>query len=193
MLSNKIRRERLIRIIQEIQEVKDRNNEINYDLTLEEIKALNPDRVSEEEIERRKERLEQYKYLKLDFEYYVLELERVQNTKIKLTSILTGLPSSNVSKTPDKRWDEVMDYTKELVDYLTDRAKEILIELETFERAIDRLPIRERTVLTGRYIAGLQFKEILKKFPMSEKSMYLVHKHGLELIDMSELDKIEYW
>ncbi len=83
-----------------------------------------------------------------------------------------------------------MDETQELVDYLHERATELLNELEAFERAVNKLPARERAVLVSRYIVGMQFKEILKKFPMSESTMYEAHQYGLELLDMTELDKI---
>lgn len=100
------------------------------------------------------------------------------------------MPSSNVHKRPDDEWDDILDYMDEIHEYLSDKAHYRLKELEAFEFAIDNLPIRERTVLTARYIAGMEFSEILKKVPISERSLYLAHRKGLELIDMTELDKL---
>lgn len=147
-------------------------------------------KISKEEIQRRKRRLSEYSYIKLDYDYHVAELERIQASKVRLTSVLTGLPTGNVHKRPDDRWDEIIFETDELISYLTDRTNELLNELETLERAIDKLPPRERSIMTARYIAGMKFSEIIKKFPVSERSMYDIHQSGLEMIDMAELDEI---
>lgn len=95
-----------------------------------------------------------------------------------------------MGKRPDDKWDDIFDYMEEIHDYLSRQIHYRLKELETIEKSIDNLPVRERAILTARYISGLEFGEIRKKFPISERTMYTAHRKGLEMIDMTELDEL---
>lgn len=108
----------------------------------------------------------------------------VQNRKTDLTHVLTGLPSSNVRRRPDENWIDLMDYTDEIIDYLKCTSGDMLERMKQVEQAIDKLPQRERTILTARYIRGLHFNEILKKLPCSERTMYMIHENGLKLLEI---------
>lgn len=128
-------------------------------------------------------RLGDYLYLKKQHQWYIDELEFVREQKLGLTRILTGMPSGSGRRMDDK-WIELMEYTDEIIDFLTKESAEILDELKTVSGAIRALPRRESAVLAARYMRGMAFREILKGLPCSERTMYNIHESGLELIDL---------
>lgn len=81
-----------------------------------------------------------------------------------------------------------MEYIDELVDYLSVQIERQIKELKKFEKVVDKLPARERSVIKGRYIANMEFKEIAKKLPYSDRTIYHAHRDGIAKLDMSELD-----
>ncbi len=105
-----------------------------------------------------------------------------------LTKVLTGQPSGNVSKKPEDRWTDLMDYTDEIQEFLENTIRRKLHELELIETAVSDLRPREQAILTARYILGLEFSEILRKFPVSERTMYRIHHDAIEHLNMEPLD-----
>lgn len=83
-----------------------------------------------------------------------------------------------------------MSYTEEIEDYLKVLARDRLEELEAIEKSIEKLPPREKVVIVARHVQGMQFKDILKKFPASERNMYNIYKDGLKHLDMTALDNL---
>lgn len=117
-------------------------------------------------------------------------MERIKSQKTVLTKVLTGQPSGNISKKPEERWSDLMDYTDEIQEFLENTIKRKLQELESIEQAINDLRPREQAILTARYILGLEFNEILRKFPVSERSLYRIHHEAIEHINMEPLDSL---
>lgn len=132
----------------------------------------------------KKEWLEGYRLEKLQYDYYLGELQEQQERKLGLTKLLTGMPSSNVGKRQDQRWIEIMEYEDEIIDYLTLTTENILHAIQEIDQAISELPQRERTIITARYIKGKSFMDIHKEFPWSERTMYQVHDNALELLPL---------
>lgn len=129
-------------------------------------------------------------YLKEDLRTWTTELERVEEYKTSLQHFLTGLPSSNVRKRTDDKWIELIDYSDNLVEYVVNRITTIQRELEIFENTINDLPQREQTVLRSRYLIGLQWKDIIKNLPLSERAVFNAHSSGISKLNMAKLDLI---
>lgn len=81
-----------------------------------------------------------------------------------------------------------MEYSEEIIEYLGVQIKRLQEELKKFEKAVDKLPPRERSVIKGRYLANMQFKDIAKQLPLSDSSIYRAHNDGIAMLDMSLLD-----
>lgn len=132
----------------------------------------------------KKEWLKEYVYLKQNYQYYINELQEIQQEKLGLTRVLTGMPSSNVTKNMDDVWIDLIDYTDDIIEYL----KGILLDRKTrlteITEAVEQLDERERTVITARYIRGMSFRDILKDLPVSEKTMYNLHQRALQHLEM---------
>lgn len=144
--------------------------------------------ISEEEHLRRVERLKEYQYIKCDLEFYREELERTIEYKTTLTHVMDGLPSGNLRKQPEDKWLKLMEYEDEIIEYLAKQIQRQLKELKKFERVINNLPARERSVIRGRYIANKQFKEIAKMLPLSDRMIYHAHKNGVAELDADLFD-----
>lgn len=140
--------------------------------------------ISDEEHIRRIERLKEYQYIKCDIEYYTLELQKTIEYKTTISHVLDGLPSGNIRKKPEDKWIDLMEYTDEIIEYLTKQIKNLKEELIELETIVDKLPARERSVIKGRYIAGMSFREIAKKLPLSDSSIYRAHNRGILLLEL---------
>lgn len=98
------------------------------------------------------------------------------------------MPSGNVHKSQTDRWDELMEDTDELITFLRNTAHKQLHELERIEMAIAELRPREQAILTSRYLLGMEFSQINKKFPVSERTMYQIHHDAIENLNIDILD-----
>lgn len=113
------------------------------------------------------------------------ELEALQERKIGLSSqVLDGLPKGNVAPRIDTKWLDLMDYNDEIIDYLTLIVQDMKEDLEVVVGAVNKLPEREKAVLTARYIRGMSFREIEKIVPCTDRTMYNILRSGLELIEL---------
>ena len=117
-----------------------------------------------------------------------MELKRTLEYKTALTHVIDGLPSGNLRKQPEDKWISLMKYEDEIIEYLKVQIKRQLNELKKFEKIINNLPAREKSVIRGRYIANMQFKEIAKMLPLSERTIYHAHKNGVAELDADLFD-----
>lgn len=83
-----------------------------------------------------------------------------------------------------------MSYTDELLDYLTVLSRDKLDELEALEKSIEKLPPREKSLITARHVLGLPFKDIIEHYPTSERNMYNIYRDAICHLDMKPLDDL---
>lgn len=98
------------------------------------------------------------------------------------------MPSGNVRSKPSDKWDQLMADCDECIDFLRNTAKRLLQELENIEQAIAELRPREQAILTSRYILGMEFSKIHKRFPVSERTMYQIHHDAITHLNMDILE-----
>lgn len=137
-------------------------------------------------IERAKNFLEDYKYTKDQYDYYLEELERIKLDKVVLTKILTGMPSGNIPKRLDDKWVDLMEYSEEIADYLSGVLEDLKADLELIREAIKDLPRREQAIVVARYISGKSFHDIQKKMNCTDRTMFYVHESALKHLQIPD-------
>lgn len=141
------------------------------------------------------DRLEKYRMLKLKEQSIREELEYVEESKVKLTKLLTFTPRAGGGNIADK-WVDAIEKTEILRKELLQTHTEVLEELINIQNMINLLEDQdEQCVLYLRYVNCLQWTEIenSEQIHYTQRQLYNIRnraiKHLYELGIKEDSDK----
>lgn len=131
--------------------------------------------------EYKKKWLKRYKDCQKAYDYYIEEIQQINAYVNNLTRVLTGMPTGNISESPETKWARAIDNMDDTLADLEALAKEQSKVLKEITTAIEELQdSKEKTVLTAKYIRGKTFVQIMLDMECSERNVYEIHSKALK-------------
>ena len=120
-----------------------------------------------------KERLQQYRWIKLEIKQLEERLFELENKAIKTTKTISADPRSG-SKVPDGLAETVCAIA-DLIDIINVKRTASMVEEKEIERAFDSLTTDKRCLLRMRYSEGLSWSDICIKLNYSRAQIDRMH------------------
>lgn len=130
-------------------------------------------------IEEKKDYLRQFQRLNREIEQKQFSLQKLIDSRDRITTILTDMPRGKGNKDRTLISDEIIDLQKDLQDKL----KRAMISRMEIKNKIEEIEeIDERIVLIYRYIENLKFEDIADRMSFSIRSIFDLHSKALKNI-----------
>ena len=128
-----------------------------------------------------KERLKEYKWIKDNIENLTETLAELRGESECKSPMLSDMP-----RTTAERFDaipELIVRISEVEDVLKQKIIEACNLLEEIERAIEKLPERERLLIRMRYISRKEWEHISDEMNYSTQMIFNIHKGALDILE----------
>lgn len=124
--------------------------------------------------------------MKAQYESYRNRIEEEYNRTQRLTSTVSLAPV-HAGVNQDDIWVDVFENVDEVVALYEEKQKKIKAKMVEIETQIEKMEDEEeKTILLLRYMENLSFKEIDKRLPFSESTIYRKHSKALDNIEFSK-------
>lgn len=131
-------------------------------------------------IEEKKDYLRQFQRLNREIEQKQFSLQKLIDSRDRITTILTDMPRGGES---DRMCicDDIIDMQEDLKEKLTE-AMRIRTDIQNKIDVIE--DIDERIILNYRYIDNLKFEDIADRMSFSTRSVFYLHDKALKNINI---------
>lgn len=131
-------------------------------------------------IEEKKDYLRQFQRLNREIEQKQFSLQKLIDSRDRITTILTDMPRGGES---DRMCicDDIIDMQEDLKEKLTE-AMRIRTDIQNKIDVVE--DIDERIILNYRYIDNLKFEDIAERMSFSTRSVFYLHDKALKKINI---------
>lgn len=131
-------------------------------------------------IEEKKDYLRQFQRLNREIEQKQFSLQKLIDSRDRITTILTDMPRGGES---DRMCicDDIIDMQEDLKEKLTE-AMRIRTDIQNKIDVVE--DIDERIILNYRYIDNLKFEDIAERMSFSTRSVFYLHDKALKNINI---------
>lgn len=126
-----------------------------------------------------KKELQEYYWLQKNIQRLEDKLLELETQAAKMTSVISDEPRSGETK------DKLSGIVAKIVDYqsmINQQLQQAYTVLEEIEKAIEKLPERERYLIRSRYIDGKDWIEICVDMHYSWKWVHKIHSEALKIL-----------